>query len=98
MPRGGARPNSGGYRPGSGAKPIAEQVCRIKDINRCWDIVMEFLESDAPLAQRAEMASKFAVKAVPQDFTFKGTSKTEIVIRFEAEEVTNRMNNYSTVN
>ena len=91
MPRGGARPNSG-------PKPIAEQVCRIKDIARCFDVVMEFVNSDAPLQQRAEMAKSIASKAIPQDIHFKEYSKTEIVIRFEAEEVTNRMNNYSTVN
>lgn len=62
----------GGARPGAGAKPIAAQVCRIADIQRCWDVVMEFVKSDAPLAQRAEMASKIAVKAVPQNVNLGG--------------------------
>jgi hypothetical protein len=65
MARGGARPNSG-------PKPIAEQICRIADIHRCLDVVMEFVNSDAPLKERAEMAKYLAAKSVPQNVNLGG--------------------------
>ena len=62
----------GGARPGAGAKPLHEQVCRMQDLNRCWDVVMEYINSDAPLDKRADLASKLAIKSVPQDINLGG--------------------------
>lgn len=64
----------GGARPGAGAKRISEQVCRIADINRCWDVVMQFINDESQsLKERAEMASRIAVKAIPTEI--KDTDK-----------------------
>lgn len=62
----------GGARPGAGAKPLHKQVCRMQDLNRCWDVVMEYINSDAPLDKRADLASKLAIKSVPQDINLGG--------------------------
>ena len=62
----------GGRRPGSGQKPLSEKINRIADINKCLDVYMEFVTSDAPLKERAEMAKHIAAKAIPQDINMSG--------------------------
>jgi len=57
----------GGAKPGAGRKPYSEEVKRIHDIRKCWDVVMEFINSDAPLKERTEIAVKIAIKAVPDN-------------------------------
>lgn len=78
----------GGARPNSGPKPLHEQVCRIKDLQRCWDVVMEYINSDAPLSKRADLAAKLAVKSVPQDVNLGGQADNNIVLRWETPEST----------
>lgn len=59
----------GGARPGAGRKPYSQEVAKVKDLARCWDIVMQYVNDvNEPLAKRAELASRFAVKCVPEKF------------------------------
>lgn len=62
----------GGYRPGSGRKTLDEEERRLRSIFRCFDVVMEFVNSDAPLKERAEMAAKLAIRAVPDKIEHSG--------------------------
>ena len=68
----------GGRRPGAGRKSLGEEAKRLRDIVRCWDVVMEFVNSEAPLKDRAEMAARIAVKAIPEQHQHSG----DLIIRY----------------
>ena len=70
----------GGYRPGSGRKSLDEEQKRIRDIFRCFDVVMEFVNSDAPLKERAEMAAKLAIRSVPERLEHSSPDGTALTI------------------
>lgn len=62
----------GGFRVGAGRKSLDEEFKRFQNITRCFDVVMEFVNSDAPLKERAEMAAKIAIRAVPEKMEHSG--------------------------
>lgn len=62
----------GGARPGAGRKSLDAEFKRFESITRCFDVVMEFVNSDAPLKERAEMAAKLAIRSVPDRLEHSG--------------------------
>jgi hypothetical protein len=54
-----------GVKGRSGRKTKTAEQSRLADVERCWKVMMQFINSDAPLKERSEMASKIAVKAIP---------------------------------
>lgn len=70
----------GGAKPGAGRKPYSEEIKRIHDIRKCWDVVMEFINSDAPLKERTEIAIKIAIKCVPEKLEIDPGEKTKLGI------------------
>lgn len=76
----------GGAKPGAGRKPYSEEVKRTRDIIRCWDVVMEFINSDAPLKERTEMAIKIAVKAVPDNLIINKGKEIKLGISLKTSD------------
>ena len=70
----------GGFRPGAGRKSLDEEQKRLRDIFRCFDVVMEFVNSDAPLKERAEMAAKLAIRSVPDRLEHSGPDGSALKI------------------
>ena len=56
----------------SGRRPRSLEQKRLDDIDKCWDVMMEFVNSDAPLKERAELASKVVVRAIPEQHEHSG--------------------------
>ncbi len=54
-----------GIKGRSGRRPTSCTEKRLAYIDKCWEVTMEFIQSDAPLIDRAEMASKIAIKSIP---------------------------------
>ena len=61
-----------GVKGRSGRKSRSDEQRRLDDIEKCWAVMMAFVSSDAPLKERAEMASKIAVKAIPDKLEHTG--------------------------
>lgn len=61
-----------GIKGRSGRRSRTDEQKRLLDIDKCWTVMMEFINSDAPLKERAEMASKIAVKAIPEQHNHSG--------------------------
>lgn len=76
----------GGAKPGAGRKPYSEEVKRIHDIRKCWDVVMEFINSDAPLKERTEIAVKIALKSVPENLILDHGGKMNLGISLKTTD------------
>lgn len=70
----------GGYRPGAGRKSLDEEQKRMRDIFRCFEVVMEYVNSDAPLKDRADMAAKLAIRSVPDKLEHSSPDGTGLTI------------------
>lgn len=73
MPRGGARPNTGGARPGAGRPSMVDEALRSRVIGKSWSIIEDFYndenESDA---DKRKIATYLAGKSVPQNINLGG--------------------------
>ena len=51
----------------SGRKKTSDEQKRLRIIERSWDVIEEFLNSEAPLKERVKQAVLIAAKNVPQE-------------------------------
>lgn len=61
-----------GVKGRSGRKSRTSEQKRLHDVELCWEVTMQFINSDAPLKERAEMASKIVVRSIPEQLQHSG--------------------------
>jgi len=57
----------GGVKGRSGRKSNHDEQKLTVLLNRSYEVALEFINSDAPLKDRAELAAKFVIKSIPTD-------------------------------
>jgi len=73
MPRGGARPNTGGARPGAGRPSAVDEALRARVIEKSWSIVEEFYnDANESKSDKRKVAVYLAGKSVPQNLNVTG--------------------------
>lgn len=71
MPRGGVKGRSG-------RRTRFEESKTHDYVMRCREVTLEFINSNAPLRDRAEVASRIAVKALPQSIDLDASLTTNV--------------------
>lgn len=65
---------TGGSRPGSGRKPIADEQKISHLIDKCADITNKFLDDESiPVSKKVDVASRLLAKRIPTDMNVSGS-------------------------
>lgn len=78
----------------SGRKCLRDEEKRLRVIEKSWDIIEEFLDSDSiPIRDKAEVAIKIAVKNIPTEIT----GSLAVDLTEELTEANNRLGAYARI-
>lgn len=81
----------GGYRANAGRKSLTEEQKLARVLAKCLEVTIEFISSDAPLRERADVAVKLVSKSIKQSVELSGVNGQAIeVINYAREDASRR--------